>query len=719
MSNTPQGAEPLAIADRRLWVRRSIPSLAYIDLGESNGGVILNISEGGLAVTLVAPLSTDVLAGMRFQLPGSSDWLEAGGKIARISGSKQEAGLRFVDLSEDARNRIKNWVSSVESAHPWPTETSGASPEKAQPAVSRPTRAGRPATAPLAGRPEVAHDQAQGSIAIPEIDRPGEEALPSSRVRRTEPLAPGHLAEALDSPQRPNRRAHVRRLLPSLAYIDLGENNGGVILNISEGGLAVTLVGPADTDALAHMRFQLPGLSDCLEAGGTIARISESKKEAGLRFVGLSEETRNRIKGWISSEASSAEWQREEAEDREKIWRRLEMPIAGVPQGTALPPASFDRITRKDTLGPRLTPNAESLFFSAEPWPVPSAPTDLSRGALARTDDRPGVEARKRTSRVALWWRAWATTAVVAFLGAFLVGWLTSEPGRMNRILARFGTTRTAENETASGSIPASSEASPPSPTIENALPPGDTPEPVSSTTAVPLASRPAGDARTTARSSERAPASSSTNVASSSAQAVRPQEPVLESGRASGPASVVSPATDNAPPQNLGIAAARAQEPSAPTPSSANVSPPDVARAGGATEPEGSPASKPAVNPEALKPSISVSLGLFPSIRVPAGFKSQTSPQGAPLRVGQLLSRVDPVYPAAAQTQHIEGTVKLHAVIGPDGTIESVETRSGPTVLMSAAKDAVQQWRYTPSSIGGQPVEAEEDITITFRLQK
>jgi TonB family protein len=86
-------------------------------------------------------------------------------------------------------------------------------------------------------------------------------------------------------------------------------------------------------------------------------------------------------------------------------------------------------------------------------------------------------------------------------------------------------------------------------------------------------------------------------------------------------------------------------------------------------------------------------------------------------LQIGQLLSRVDPVYPEEAKTQQIEGSVKLHAVIARDGTIQSVEARGGPALLTPAAEGAVRQWRFTPSSIGGQPVEAEEDITITFRL--
>lgn len=145
----------------------------------------------------------------------------------------------------------------------------------------------------------------------------------------------------------------------------------------------------------------------------------------------------------------------------------------------------------------------------------------------------------------------------------------------------------------------------------------------------------------------------------------------------------------------------------------------PEGARTVGTAEPVISPAPKPAENPEVVKPSVSVSFGLYPSIRIPAGLKTQMPKQGASLKIGQLLSRVDPVYPGDAETQQIEGTVKLHALIGPDGAIESVEPRGGPALLTSAASDAVRQWRFTPSSIGGQPVEAEEDITIIFRLRK
>ena len=193
----------------------------------------------------------------------------------------------------------------------------------------------------------------------------------------------------------------------------------------------------------------------------------------------------------------------------------------------------------------------------------------------------------------------------------------------------------------------------------------------------------------------------------------------LVKPGSVSTTANVISPRAENSPPPGPGSVAAQPTETSVTTPPSPNVNLPEGARAAGAAEQESSLPPKPTENPEVVKASVSVSFGLYPSIRVPAGLKSQMSRQSATLQIGQLLSRVDPVYPESAETQRMQGTVELHAIIGQDGTIQSVEPRSGPALLVPAAVTAVRQWRYTPSAVGGQPVEADEDITITFRLLK
>jgi periplasmic protein TonB len=105
-----------------------------------------------------------------------------------------------------------------------------------------------------------------------------------------------------------------------------------------------------------------------------------------------------------------------------------------------------------------------------------------------------------------------------------------------------------------------------------------------------------------------------------------------------------------------------------------------------------------------------------FPSLRIPAQSKPDASRRGKSLELGRLISRVEPAYPDEVTGQRLEGTVKVHATIGRDGTIQSI-VASGPQSLAEAAKKAVQQWRYKPTLLGGQPIEADQDIVFVFRL--
>jgi hypothetical protein len=45
------------------------------------------------------------------------------------------------------------------------------------------------------------------------------------------------------------------------------------------------------------------------------------------------------------------------------------------------------------------------------------------------------------------------------------------------------------------------------------------------------------------------------------------------------------------------------------------------------------------------------------------------------------------------------------------------VELLEGPAYLTEAAKVAVQQWNYEPTLLAGEAVEAEENISIVFRI--
>jgi TonB family protein len=63
-------------------------------------------------------------------------------------------------------------------------------------------------------------------------------------------------------------------------------------------------------------------------------------------------------------------------------------------------------------------------------------------------------------------------------------------------------------------------------------------------------------------------------------------------------------------------------------------------------------------------------------------------------------------------------GTVKVHVVIGANGTVEKAEPLNGPSLLGEAALRAVQQWRYEPTLLGNVAIEVEDDITVVFRIR-
>jgi protein TonB len=83
------------------------------------------------------------------------------------------------------------------------------------------------------------------------------------------------------------------------------------------------------------------------------------------------------------------------------------------------------------------------------------------------------------------------------------------------------------------------------------------------------------------------------------------------------------------------------------------------------------------------------------------------------------LVNRVVPVYPELARQMRIEGTVRLQAVIGRDGTVESLQVLSGQPMLAKAAVAAVREWCYRPTLLRGEPVEVETFITVIFTLTR
>lgn len=79
--------------------------------------------------------------------------------------------------------------------------------------------------------------------------------------------------------------------------------------------------------------------------------------------------------------------------------------------------------------------------------------------------------------------------------------------------------------------------------------------------------------------------------------------------------------------------------------------------------------------------------------------------------------SEVPPIYPEDASKKKIQGTVRLHIIIGVNGLVNEINVVSGKSQLQSAAVDAVRKWQYEVSSYQGHPVEVETVVDIVFKL--
>lgn len=89
----------------------------------------------------------------------------------------------------------------------------------------------------------------------------------------------------------------------------------------------------------------------------------------------------------------------------------------------------------------------------------------------------------------------------------------------------------------------------------------------------------------------------------------------------------------------------------------------------------------------------------------------------GGQVEAAKLINGPRPEYPQLAKMARIQGTVRLEAVISKDGTIQDLKVISGHPLLVKAALSAVQQWRYQPTLLNGEPVEVITEIDVNFTL--
>jgi TonB family protein len=99
-----------------------------------------------------------------------------------------------------------------------------------------------------------------------------------------------------------------------------------------------------------------------------------------------------------------------------------------------------------------------------------------------------------------------------------------------------------------------------------------------------------------------------------------------------------------------------------------------------------------------------------------PGAASTDTRPRfSGKIEAAVLIYRKDAEYPKIAKQTGAKGTVTLDVTIGADGNIKKVRVVSGHPMLTNAAVEAVQQWRYRPTLVDGQPVETHSQVLVNF----
>jgi cell division septation protein DedD len=115
MRNVSQPSDKPHDSERRRHPRQNVV-FSSAELANGNDGIILNISESGVALHAFSEITTDDLPDLRLQLSLEQPWIEVKGKVVWRSQSRKTVGVQFVDLASSARERIKIWISEIGEA---------------------------------------------------------------------------------------------------------------------------------------------------------------------------------------------------------------------------------------------------------------------------------------------------------------------------------------------------------------------------------------------------------------------------------------------------------------------------------------------------------------------------------------------------------------------------------------------------------------------------
>ncbi len=499
----------------------------------------------------------------------------------------------------------------------------------------------------------------------------------------------------------------MRRKLSPMAYVELGQENGGILLNLSEGGFAVQSALTLSSREFSELRFQVPAVQGWLTARGRVAWLSDSKKEAGIQFTELPGEARSEIHKWVSAEGDPRE-------ARERI------PAAFKGSSKQI----FDTPYRGggEAHEPVIAQSAQANGAEAEREHAQKEPVAVAIAEPAPQDFRFGeysMFAATGSEKEAVWTEParrrgnWGGAALLGILVAALSFALGARVGRgtVDKWISYRG------GWTQNQLTPTPPKVTPPVPpeqagaagatednkesrraADEDPTKAAETANPNSGTAAnsdvgtVPREEKKDAEGETAKPGTARSGSANDSGAASSTARSA------ITSG--TNERRLQHSAENTMPRNNPGIYT---------EPSSAS---PEHSILVNAPGPGGHPfyVNLPG---EAISASPAIAISARRTLEI----LPSASGRSERVVIGKLISHSEPFYPAEARNQRIEGSVELRARVGRTGQIIAVTPVSGAGPLTSAALTAVREWRYEPTFIDGDPAETVADIIIVFRL--
>lgn len=102
-----------------------------------------------------------------------------------------------------------------------------------------------------------------------------------------------------------DRRQQKRKPVEEFVFIQIGRDDGGRVLNASEGGLSFEVFSPIPQNGPVYFWFS-SNLRERIEAFGEVAWTDAAQKVGGLKFLKLRPQDRERIGAWVK-QVSAAE----------------------------------------------------------------------------------------------------------------------------------------------------------------------------------------------------------------------------------------------------------------------------------------------------------------------------------------------------------------------------------------------------------------------------